>query len=159
MALLSAQKGQTVSWSAWDHSPGWGADKNGKVWVESFDRFRSWLLFCSSSSLRKNPWRSHATAAALSEGKYGTRTRTVTGTAAPCHQRLRSRWQQSLAGTSAALLWDSPEQWQEKRKEGCPLLLVYEKHTSFRTQSGKKLFWCPVSIVFLPFESRFSFKW
>lgn len=157
MALLSAQKGQTVSWSAWDHSPGWGADKNGKVWVESFDRFRSWLLFCSSSSLRKNPWRSHATAAALSEGKYGARTRTVTGTAAPCHQRLRSRWQQSLAGTSAALLWDSPEQWQEKRKEGCPLLLVYEKHTSFSNTVWEKTILMPCFNCFFAFWKQVFF--
>lgn len=73
---VSAQKGQTVTWSLYwqgtearDRLPRWVVDKNGKAWMESFDSFRSWLSFCSWSSLRKDPWRSQATAAALAEDK------------------------------------------------------------------------------------------
>lgn len=64
---LARHRGHEIR--ARDCSPGWVVDKNGKAWMESFISFMSWLLFCSWSSLRKDPWRSHATAAGLAEGK------------------------------------------------------------------------------------------
>lgn len=79
----SAQKGQVVGSSLhWQGagsrnlSPGWEVGMKGKAGMDSFDSFRSWLLFYWSP-LRKDHWRPHATAVALAGGKLGAGTHTV----------------------------------------------------------------------------------
>lgn len=168
MASLSAQKGQIVSWSlhwqgtgatirARDCSPGWVVDKNGKAWMESFDSFRSWLAFCSWSSLRKDPHSS-------SLGRRQVRDKDTC-----CdrhHSTFLSKAKEQMATITCryfcrSAVWLSwAEQGNDKSKGREDVLCwpVFEKHTSFSNAVLGKAVLMPRYNYFFAFWKQFFFK-